>query len=113
MYYESSPGIQYLHCIRNDSIVKGGESIFLDSFLVAQEFREKYPKLFYNLTKYPATFQKIHFNRERPVYMVYQRPHIVLNSNNQIISINWSPPFEGPLKGLNQVSTQVHRRKEN
>ena len=61
MYYESSPGLQYLHSLKNDSMVVGGESIFLDSFKVAQDFREKYPELFYNLTRLPATFQKIHF----------------------------------------------------
>ena len=86
MYYESSPGLQYLHSLKNDSMVVGGESIFLDSFKVAQDFREKYPELFYNLTRLPATFQKIHFDRARPVYMIYQRPHIVLNHLNKIIS---------------------------
>jgi hypothetical protein len=89
MYYESSPGIQYLHCLKNDTIVVGGESFFLDVFMAAHEFREEYPKHFKALTKLPATFQKIHFNRERPVYMIYQRPHIVLNHLNKIISVNW------------------------
>lgn len=66
----------------------GGESVFLDSFLAAEQFRHEYPKLFKILTRVPATFKKIHFERERPVYMEYQRPHIVLNHRDQVKSIH-------------------------
>lgn len=62
----------------------GGESIFLDSFEVAEDFRQEHPKSFDCLTKIPATFQKIHLNRSRPVYMTFQRPHIVLNHRNKV-----------------------------
>jgi hypothetical protein len=84
MYYESPPGLQFLHCIKFDQEIEGGESIFLDSFQVAEEFRFKYPNLFDNLTRIPATFQKLHFKRESPVCMIYQRPHIVLNNKKQV-----------------------------
>lgn len=86
MYYESPPGLQFLHCLQFDSIIEGGESIFLDSFEVAEDFRKQYPVLFQHLTRIPATFQKLHFSRTRPVSMIYQRPHIVLNSQNKVIS---------------------------
>lgn len=89
---------------RNDNVVKGGESIFLDSFLVVHKFREEYPEHFDVLTKIPATFQKIHFNRSRPVFMTFKRPHIVLNHRGQVMAVNWAPPFEGPLSlDLSQV----------
>ena len=56
-------------------------------FEAAEDFRQQYPHYFDVLTKIPATFQKIHMDRERPVCMVYQRPHIVLNHKNKVCII--------------------------
>lgn len=97
-YYESPPGLLMLHCTQFDECVEGGESMLLDIFHVAECFRNKFPDDFHILTKIPATFQKVHFNRDSPVFMKYQRPHIVLNHRGEIVGVNWSPPFEGPLK---------------
>ncbi|KAI0210552.1 Trimethyllysine dioxygenase [Lamellibrachia satsuma] len=96
-YYESPPGLQFLHCLRYDTCVRGGESYLVDAWHVAEQMRRQHPQEFATLTRIPATFQKIHLQREWPVYMKYQRPHIVLGPEDQIIAINWSPPFEGPL----------------
>ncbi|CAH1791212.1 unnamed protein product [Owenia fusiformis] len=125
VYYESPPGLQFLHCLRNDPCVKGGESIFLDIFHIAEEMRQLYPEKFEVLCRVPATFQKIHYERERPVHMVYQRPHIILNHNDQITGVHWSPQFEGPLMAqpgdvepyydayntLTRLMTQSHAQK--
>lgn len=97
MYYESAPGLQLLHCLRYDPEVEGGESLFLDSFHVAEEFRKQFPEQFENLVRIPGTFQKIHFERDYPVKLVYKRPHIVLNPDKEIVAVNWSPAFEGTL----------------
>ena len=35
-YYESPPGLQLLHCMRNDDGVVGGESLLIDAFSVAE-----------------------------------------------------------------------------
>ena len=43
--------------------MEGGESVFLDSFHVAEEFRKQFPEQFENLVRIPGTFQKIHFER--------------------------------------------------
>ena len=80
--YESPPGILMLHSIkfvgnihacsyrtgmayfypcRNDVI--GGESLLLDTFPVLEEMRIKHPDEFHTLTRIPATFQRIHFDR--------------------------------------------------
>ncbi len=83
--------------------------LFQDSFEVAEEFREKFPIDFENLTEIPATFQKIHFNRNRPVCMIYQRPHIVVNGHKQITGINWAPPFEGPLRNTDEVTLSDYK----
>jgi len=68
-YYESSPGIQFMHCMRFDDCVTGGESMFVDAWHVAESLRATYPDYFNTLTRVPATFQKVHFDREYPVYM--------------------------------------------
>ncbi|CAG5131410.1 unnamed protein product, partial [Candidula unifasciata] len=80
-----------------DECVEGGESIFLDAFTIADEFRILYPDLFHVLTTVPATFQKIHYDRDYPVHIVNQKPHIRLNHMGEVVAIYWAPPFEGPL----------------
>ncbi|XP_078591276.1 putative gamma-butyrobetaine dioxygenase isoform X2 [Branchiostoma floridae x Branchiostoma japonicum] len=97
MYYESPPGLQLLHCVRFDPEVQGGESVLLDVFPVVEHLRVHHPEDFNTLVRVPVTFQKIHFDREYPVCMRYQRPHIVLNPDKEVIAVNWSPQFEGPL----------------
>ncbi|XP_064605966.1 LOW QUALITY PROTEIN: probable gamma-butyrobetaine dioxygenase [Liolophura sinensis] len=96
-YYESPPGLQVFNCVRFDNLVVGGESIFLDVFPLMEDFRSTYPQEFEDLARIPATFQKIHFNRVRPVYMTYQRPHVAINADKEITGVFWSPAFEGPL----------------
>ncbi|CAF0734248.1 unnamed protein product [Brachionus calyciflorus] len=108
MYYESAPGIQFLHCLKFDHEINGGESLFTDSFVIAENFGREHPQLFDTLVQIPATFQKIHIDRTRPVYMVYQRPHIVLNHRKNIMAINWAPAFEGPLSNLSQAEIKAY-----
>ena len=95
VYYQSPPGLQLLHCLKFDSCVEGGESFFVDSFHAAEEFRKAHPQDFATLTTIPATFQKVHYERGRPVHMVYRKPHIELNEEGEIMGVLWSPPFEG------------------
>lgn len=91
-YYESKPGLQLLHCLSNTS-VKGGESILIDAMAAAEEFRRIAPEHFDTLTQCSATFVK----QREGADMMYRRPHIVLDDNDDVVSVNWSPPFEGPL----------------
>ncbi|KAF1773817.1 HAD-like domain [Phytophthora cactorum] len=62
-YYESPPGLQFLHALRFDKSVKGGESTFVDVFAVAEEFRRLHPKHFATFCRVPATFKKHHLTR--------------------------------------------------
>ncbi|RUS71647.1 hypothetical protein EGW08_020587 [Elysia chlorotica] len=97
VYFESPPGLQLLHCLEFDDCVEGGDSVFLDAFGIAEKFRVAYPDLFEILTKVPATFQKVHYNRDLPVHLVNQKPHIKVNHLGEICAVYWAPPFEGPL----------------
>ncbi|KAF4322109.1 hypothetical protein BBO99_00001206 [Phytophthora kernoviae] len=97
-YYESPPGLQFLHALHFDESVQGGESTFVDVFSIADEFRRSHPEHFATFCRVPATFMKRHLTREKATIMEYQRPHIQLNHRDEVIAVHWSPPFEGPLK---------------
>ena len=108
-YYESPPGVQLLHCMQFEDSIQGGDSTFIDAMHVAEELRGVCPEAFNVLATVPATFQKVHYARETPVHMVYQRPHITTAtvnpmmqplSNQQfgaVTAVSWAPIFEGPL----------------
>ena len=48
---------------RFDDSAEGGENMFLDVFHSVAQLRKHYPQHFDTLTRVPATFQKIHFER--------------------------------------------------
>ena len=96
-YYESPPGLQLLHCMRFDDAVAGGESVLIDGFAVGERLRRDDPAAFETLARVPATFVKDHAQRENPVLMSYQRPHLALDGR-RLVGVFWSPPFEGPLR---------------
>lgn len=108
-YYESPPGIQLLHCMQFEESIRGGDSTFIDAMHVAEELRGVCPDAFRVLATVPATFQKVHYARETPVHMVYQRPHIATasvdrmmqplpaNQYGAVTAVSWAPIFEGPL----------------
>lgn len=94
-YYESSPGLQFLHCRAFSDDVVGGESTIMDGFALAERFRERYPADFATLARVPVTFKKVHYARAEPVHMTYRRPLISLNAESEITNVAWSPPFQG------------------
>jgi alpha-ketoglutarate-dependent taurine dioxygenase len=92
-YYESPPGLQLLHCAEHRNVV-GGESLLVDGLAAAHQLKEFAPDLFEILTTTSATFCK----QREGADMVAYWPHIQLNTREEIVGINWSPPFEGPLR---------------
>ena len=84
VYMESAPGLQYLLARRNDECVTGGDSIIVDAFAAAEELRYKNPAAFDCLTKTQVRFQKIHYQRESPVHLEWEQPHIVLGKKNPL-----------------------------
>lgn len=97
MYFESPPGLQFLHCIQNT--VTGGSSIFADSFRAATLLRLNSPMLFRTLTKFPVSY---HYRNDGHHYHL-MRPTIVLDEysyldEKRISSVNWAPPFQAPFE---------------
>jgi len=102
-YYDSKPFLQLLHCVTkgtindngNENGIAGGDSVLIDAIAAAEELRYIAPDLFYILCKTEATFLK----ERHDVDMVSLKSHIVTDPTyGQVIEVNWSPPFEGPLQ---------------
>lgn len=92
-YYESKPGLQLLHCIRNNQQrINGGESVLVDAVAAAEYLKEIAPQYFNTLCRLHATFVK----QREGADMIYSRPHIVMGDMGQVVAVHWSPPFEGP-----------------
>ncbi|KAA8909024.1 hypothetical protein FN846DRAFT_776767 [Sphaerosporella brunnea] len=97
LYFESPPGLQFLHCIQNT--VTGGSSIFADSFRAATLVRMNAPNLFQALTNFPVTF---HYQNDGHHYY-FARPTVVLDQysyveQKRISHVNWAPPFQAPFE---------------
>ncbi|XP_060082047.1 gamma-butyrobetaine dioxygenase-like [Ylistrum balloti] len=61
--YEAQPGVQFLHCLKFDDSLEGGETLFVDLYHIAKKFREEFPEEFRILTEVPFTFNRIHYDR--------------------------------------------------
>ncbi|XP_021364611.1 uncharacterized protein LOC110457598 [Mizuhopecten yessoensis] len=94
-YYESMPGIQFLHCLKFDDALIGGETLFVDMFAVCEEFRQTNPVEFKTLCSVPCTFSRNHLSRENPIHLLIRRPVINLNNEKEIIGVFWNPGVVG------------------
>ncbi|BFZ62490.1 hypothetical protein YB2330_003585 [Saitoella coloradoensis] len=112
LYFESPPGLQFLHCLRNS--VTGGSSYFVDSFRAAHALRLDNPMAFGALTKTPVTF---HYKNDGR-HFHYTRPTIVLDPyavgpDPVIDHVNYSPPFQAPFENINQNFRGFHSALRN
>jgi len=91
LYYETSPGVQLLHCVKQAKV--GAENFFADGFQIAEDFRKQHPEFFLTLMSSPITYQKEHHD----TFRLYRRPLFEVDMDNEIVGVNFSPMFEGPL----------------
>lgn len=98
-YYESPPGLQLLHCIKNRAT--GGENVFADGFAAARHVQESDPQAYQALLTVPINF---HFNREGHHYF-HSRCLVVEDTTlpnkdksnmTHLKETNYSPPFQAP-----------------
>lgn len=90
-YFESPPGLQFLHCLENSVI--GGESLFVDAYKAVEILKAKHPKDFDILTRIPVTF---HYNNDGH-HLQYRRTTLVKDDLNEWCQVFYAPPFQGPL----------------
>ncbi|KAI3652489.1 hypothetical protein MP228_001914 [Amoeboaphelidium protococcarum] len=95
MYFESPPGLQFLHCVENRNI-DGGESTFVDSYKAVQLLKQKKEEHYHTLSSIRIPYH-YHNNGHQ---MIYWRP-VILQSNSwnkpSPFEVNYSPPFMAPL----------------
>eukprot|EP00930_Biecheleria_cincta_P040162 TRINITY_DN27540_c0_g1_i1.p1 TRINITY_DN27540_c0_g1~~TRINITY_DN27540_c0_g1_i1.p1 ORF type:complete len:442 (+),score=49.82 TRINITY_DN27540_c0_g1_i1:87-1412(+) len=100
-YYESPPGIQFLHARTFEA--EGGDSVLIDAHALAEELRTRDSVAFERLSRIPATFTKQRATSNDKQHamaasMEYRRPHIDVSDMGEVKAVFWSPPFMGPLR---------------
>lgn len=99
MYMNEPPCFQLLHCLQNSC--DGGESMFADSFLAASRLRELRPEYFKILERFPVNYEYVHqdqiYHNSWPVIET-RRSMTPDGYPRQIHRVNYSPPFQGPLR---------------
>ncbi|XP_033740639.1 gamma-butyrobetaine dioxygenase-like isoform X2 [Pecten maximus] len=97
-FYQAMPGIEFLHCLRFDATVEGGQTLFLDITDIAENFRKDHPEEFNILATIPFTFARVHNDRDYPINMVIRRPIIQLNREHEVVAVFWNPTVTGALQ---------------
>ena len=112
-YYESPPGLQLLHCLKNDQCVEGGFNEVVDVFVAAEEFRRDFTTEFNTLSKTPVIMGRVYKDLDRSVRMLYFRPHFVLGYNNEIVGVHWTNSMQyGLCATHNMVEPYYHARSK-
>lgn len=90
MYFESPPGLQFLHCIENSTI--GGESTFVDIFSAIEMLQQMNAKYFSTLCNIRVNFEydnnNHHLKKTRPTIVAFPQHHNTYESY-------YAPPFQG------------------
>ncbi|VVP94462.1 Gamma-butyrobetaine dioxygenase [Pseudomonas fluorescens] len=86
---ELQPGLQFLHCLVNDA--KGGESIFVDGFAIADALRQEDPESFQALCEIPVEFR----NKDRHSDYRCLAPIIALDALGRVAEIRMANFLRG------------------
>jgi alpha-ketoglutarate-dependent taurine dioxygenase len=107
-YFQNPPRFQFLHMLHNK--VMGGESIFVDSFKVAEEMWTHHRHLWQALVDVPVGFHyqndDRHYRYTHPTFEVapHTSGHAAADGHAlegvekmpRLIAVNYSPPFQSP-----------------
>ncbi|OHC45782.1 MAG: gamma-butyrobetaine dioxygenase, partial [Pseudomonadales bacterium RIFCSPLOWO2_02_FULL_63_210] len=87
---ELQPGLQFLHCLVNDA--RGGASVFVDGFAVAEALRREAPEDFRSLCELPIEFR----NKDRRSDYRCLAPLIALDALGNVSEIRIANFLRGP-----------------
>lgn len=100
----SPPNFQILHCLQATTD-GGGESVFVDAFRAAEmvlEASSRFRPERHPLCTYPVPYHYHHVdaNADPKQNHHYRNAHPVveLDEHQNIANVNWSPPFQAPLR---------------
>ncbi len=85
-WFENPPGYQFLHCLINAS--KGGDSLAVDGFTVANYLRKNEKEIFENLVSVPLKFRDKDYTQES--HRSFYAPAISLTKDNDFNDIRFS-----------------------
>lgn len=92
MYMNEPPGYQLLHCLENSC--EGGESLFADTFRVANIMKQHWPQEWEILTKRRLGYEYVH---EDSIYHNKWPLFELDNRTGDLRHVNYSPPFQSAL----------------
>ena len=88
---ELQPGIQMLHCLTNTA--RGGKSVMVDGFYLADVLRREYPEHFEVLTRVPLSYH----NRAKTTDYRWRAPMLSLDATGQITEVRPGMLLRAPL----------------
>jgi gamma-butyrobetaine dioxygenase len=83
-YRHPVPTLQLLHCLKSNT--KGGDSILVDGFQIAEEMRTYHPDAFQLLAKWPLKYRF----RDKKTWLEHTVPVISLDSNGNVKAIAYN-----------------------
>ena len=102
-YSNDAPGLQLLLCCKYDA--KGGDSIMVDGFKLANEIKQKYKKHFKTLTTTKVKGSYIGDG----VRLEAKRPIIKLNEKNNFDQISFNNYDRAPFRETNQRTINFYK----
>jgi gamma-butyrobetaine dioxygenase len=88
---ELQPGVQFLHCLINDTT--GGESVFVDGFAIGEAMRSRHPAEFATITTTPMAF----WNRDDRTDYRWSAPLIALDAQGDLAEVRFANFLRGPI----------------
>lgn len=89
-YRRSVPGIQFLHCLRNEAT--GGESTLVDGVAIAETLKAEAPDVYAVLTTLPVSFRY----QSKDVIDRYSAPLIILDDAGDLRQLRLSTRLDFP-----------------
>jgi len=100
---EYMPGLQFLHCLKNDAT--GGESLMADGFHLARLIEGEAPEVYEALLRVPLLFQ----NKARNTDYRYEAPMFGRDREGRLDEIRWSPWLRGPVVASFEDTDLIYR----
>nr|XP_002120966.1 gamma-butyrobetaine dioxygenase-like [Ciona intestinalis] len=96
--YEKPPGIEFLHCMKFDECITGGETKIVDLYEVINILKRESPADFQTLVEVPVIYSTIDYKRTNKVYLHHQKHVVVLDYFGKVVAINWHPALLSTLQ---------------
>ncbi len=93
--------VQFIYCAQNNA--SGGESLVVDGFRVAQDFRQDYPEYFQILAETPLPFWRV--QHEHQYFLRSQQTMIELDREGNLTAIRFSQKNCTPYLPFEQIES--------